>query len=86
MSALLDTLLDAERRAECARHDAAGRPPADACAARDTATQRMEPVAGSARQWVRFPGIAWRNADAPRRRRADPPRASRFGDLTGDLA
>lgn len=83
MSALLEQLLDAERRAECARHDGRG---ADACVPCDTETQRMEPVAGSARQWVRFPGIAWRNAEAPRRRRADPPHPSRFGPLAGDPA
>lgn len=74
---ILRNALDEERRAECARHDS---PRADACAAHDTETQRMEPVPGSALQWVRFPGIAWRNAETPRRRRADP-RPSRFGDL-----
>ena len=82
MSALLDTLLDPERRAECARHEARS---ADACtpcsATAETETQTLEPVPGSARQWVRFPGIAWRTTETPRRRRADPPRPSRFGDI-----
>lgn len=78
MSALLDTLLDPERRAECARHDA---PRADAGHAQTTETQRMEPVPGSALQWVRFPGIAWRSEETPRRRRVDPPHPSRFGDI-----
>lgn len=78
MSALLDTLLDPERRAECARHDA---PRADACATQETETQRIEPVPGSARQWVRFTCVPFRTSETPRRRRVDPPRPSRFGDL-----
>lgn len=72
---ILRQALDEERRAECARAIA------DACTPCDTETQRMEPVPGTALQWVRFPGIAWRTDETPRRRRADPPRPSRFGDL-----
>lgn len=47
----------------------------------ETETQRVESVPGSACQWVRFPGIAWRTDEQPRRRRIDPPRASRWSDL-----
>ncbi len=48
----------------------------------NTETQVLEPIPGTALQWVRFPGIAWRTADGtPHRRRVDPPRASRFADL-----
>ena len=48
----------------------------------NTETQVLEPIPGTALRWVRFPGIAWRTADGtPHRRRADPPRASRFADL-----
>ncbi len=61
MSALLDTLLDPERRAECAKHDAP-----------------VERIAVQPHYW---PQVAWRNADEPRRRRVDQPRASRFSDL-----
>lgn len=46
----------------------------------DTETQRIEPVPGTALQWVRFVGIPWRSAETPRRRRADPPHPSRFGE------
>ena len=77
MSRLLEQLLDPERRAECARHDAAA---PECLQTVDTESQRIEPVPGSARQWVRWTGIAFRTNDAPRRRRVDPPRPSRFGD------
>lgn len=78
MSALLDSLLDAERRAQCAQHDAAA---AAGLQTVDTESQRIEPVPGSACQWVRWTGIPFRTSDAPRRRRVDPPRPSHFGDL-----
>ena len=52
----------------------------------NTETQTAMPLPGTALQWIRFPGIAWRTGEAgtdctPQRRRADPPRASRFADL-----
>lgn len=41
-------------------------------------------VPGSASQAFHWPQVAWRTADEPRRRRVDPPRASRFADLLGE--
>jgi hypothetical protein len=70
MSALLDTLLDPERRAEAEAADALhafGRGPSGACYIPD----------GS----YRWPQVPFRTTEAPQRRRVDPPRPSRFGDL-----
>ncbi len=45
------------------------------CAKHDAPVER---IAIQPHYW---PQVAWRTADEPRRRRVDPPRASRFSDL-----
>jgi len=66
MSAMLESLLDAERRAEAARHDA------------HEAAERARVIRGEPYTW---PQVPWRSDASPARRRGEP-RASRFGDLT----
>ncbi len=68
MSALLEQLLDAERRAECARHDG------------EAPLGHFRPLPGQASQAFVWPQVADRSAEAPCRRRADPPHPSRFGE------
>lgn len=71
MSALLEQLLDAERRAECARHDGEISP-----------LGHFRPLPGQASQAFVWPQVPDRNAEAPSRRRNDPPHPSRFGALS----
>lgn len=67
MSAMLDTLLDAARLAECERNDARQR-------------AGLRPVPGSASEAYHWPQVLPRDKPATERRTG--PRASRFADLT----
>lgn len=72
MSTLLEQLLDLARRAECARHELhAGTSPNTL-----PHVDLMRAARGEPHTWQQVP---FRTAEAPQRRRADPPHPSRFG-------
>ena len=71
MSPVLERALDPERKSD-----------ADANDARHAFGHGPSGAGYAAHGGYLWPQVLPRNADTPRRRRADPPRHSRFGDLT----